>query len=103
MSWCRPCDQGVILRLHVVPRSSRTQIAGRHGDALKIKLQAPPVDGKANKALCKFLARKARLPTSSVYLVSGESARAKQVMIECPNEAVRSSIMMPGFWLDASH
>ena len=57
MSWLLADGDGVVLRLHIQPGAKKTEIAGLHGEALKIRLAAPPVDGKANACLVEFLAR----------------------------------------------
>jgi uncharacterized protein (TIGR00251 family) len=79
--WLRADGDGVILTLHVQPGAKKTEIAGLHGEALKIRLAAPPVDGKANAALIAFLAVKVRLGRTAISLVSGETSRAKRVRI----------------------
>ncbi len=71
----------VILTLHVQPGAKRTELAGTHGEALKIRLAAPPVDGKANDCLIAFLAQALGVPRSHVELVSGQSARQKRVRV----------------------
>ena len=73
-----------MLTLHVQPGAARTQVVGVHGDALKIKLAAPPVDGKANDALLHFLAEAFGVPLRQVTLVRGQTARAKVVRIDAP-------------------
>ena len=54
--WLRELDSAIELTLHVQPGARRTEVAGMYGDALKVRLAAPPVDGKANEALVRFLA-----------------------------------------------
>ena len=71
-----------ILDVHIVPRASRTEIRGWHGAAVKIRLQAPPVDGKANRALLEFLGQALNLPAGRLSLVSGETSRQKRVRVE---------------------
>jgi uncharacterized protein (TIGR00251 family) len=73
---------GVRIRLHVQPRASRSELAGRHGDAIKVRLTAPPVDGAANEALLQFLAVRLQVPRSALSLVAGASGRSKVVAIE---------------------
>ena len=73
-----------MLKLHVQPGARRTQAAGRHGDALKIRLAAPPVEGKANLALRRFLADAFGVPLRDVELVRGETSRDKVVRIAGP-------------------
>ncbi|MGH7512150.1 MAG: DUF167 domain-containing protein [Gemmatimonadales bacterium] len=77
-----PTPTGVRLRLHVQPRASRTEIAGRHGDALKVRLAAPPVEGAANEALVRFLADRLGVPRSALRLESGAGRRAKVIAVE---------------------
>lgn len=82
MSWCaQAADGSLILTLHIQPGARKTEIAGLHGGALKIRLAAPPVDGKANAALLGFLAKACGVPKSAVELVSGDSSRAKRVRL----------------------
>jgi uncharacterized protein len=70
------------IAIKAVPNASRSEIVGWLGDALKVKVKAPPVDGKANTELCRFLAETLDLPRSAVALTSGETARQKHVQIE---------------------
>lgn len=73
---------GVRIHLHVQPRASRTELAGRHGGALKIRLAAPPVDGVANEALLGFLAERLGVPRRGVTLERGHTGRAKSVRVD---------------------
>lgn len=73
-------NEGVILRLTIVPRASRNAVVGPYGDSLKIRLQAPPVDGNANQALLHFLAEALDVPRSRLELVSGHTGRQKRVL-----------------------
>lgn len=75
-------EGGVRIRIRLAPRASRTKIMGEHGGALKIALTAPPVEGKANKALIKFLAKKLGVPAGAISIVSGEHARDKVVDVK---------------------
>ena len=80
--WCRSgADGSVSLSVHVQPGAKRTEIAGVHGDALKIRLAAPPVDGKANAALIDFVAERLGLAKSAVSLKSGQTSRRKVLEI----------------------
>ena len=78
------------LTLHVQPGASRTEVTGTHGDALKVRLAAPPVDGKANAELLRFLAEVFGVPRRNVTLLRGELSRAKVVRIARP--AVRPDL-----------
>ncbi|MEY3774606.1 MAG: hypothetical protein RLZZ129_1386 [Verrucomicrobiota bacterium] len=71
-----------ILAVKVIPNASRDEITGWLGDALKIKLQAPPLEGRANAALCTFLATALDLPKSAVTVLSGKTSRLKQVRLD---------------------
>ncbi len=76
--WLRVTADGrITLTLHIQPGAKTTEFAGLHGDALKIRLAAPPVDGKANEALIKFVAEALKLPKSAVNLKSGQTSRRK--------------------------
>jgi len=66
----------------VQPRASRDEVSGVHGDALKIRLAAPPVDGAANDALVNFLAAVFAVPRRAVRILAGESSRSKLVEID---------------------
>jgi len=79
--WLSVSSDEVMLRLHIQPGAKTTGFAGRHGDAMKLRLAAPPVDGKANKALLAFLADYCAVPRSAVELVSGHTSRAKRIRI----------------------
>jgi uncharacterized protein len=82
VSWFQ-CDASgnVLLRLHVQPGARKTEIAGLHGDSLKVRLAAPPVDGKANECLIDFLAGRLGVARTCVELVSGSTSRRKRLRI----------------------
>ena len=69
------------LIIHVVPRAAESVIAGRHGDALKIRLAAPPVDGAANDELIRFLAERLSVPRSAITIAAGQTSRRKTVKV----------------------
>src|ERR671918_1601608 len=85
-----PSKEGVILEAFVQPRAVRTVVAGVHGTALKIKVAAPPVDGKANEALRVFVADLLGVARSRVELVAGSGTRHKRLRINgvTPDEIV---------------
>ncbi|HEY7393380.1 MAG TPA: DUF167 family protein [Gemmatimonadaceae bacterium] len=68
--------------VRVQPRASRDEVSGVHGDALKIRLAAPPVDGAANDALVKFLSTLFAVPRRAVRILAGESSRSKLIEID---------------------
>ena len=71
-----------ILEIRVIPRSPRTRVDGRRGDAILIRLKAPPVDGAANDALVAFLSDVLAVPRRSIAIVSGHTSRDKRVRVE---------------------
>jgi len=77
---------GIILKVIVQPRSSKNMIAGQHGDALKIKLTAPPVDGAANKMCIQHLAKWLNVSNSSIEIISGHSSRTKRLLLRFKND-----------------
>ena len=68
--------------MQVVPRASITQVAGRHGDAVRIRVAAPPVAGAANNELVRFIAKRLGVPRGSVTIARGQAARRKLVTVE---------------------
>jgi uncharacterized protein (TIGR00251 family) len=87
------------LDLKVQPRASRDRIVGPLGERLKISITAPPVDGKANSHLCRFLAKAFAVPNSRVTVVGGLSSRDKRLRIDAPRripEALAEFLTLPG-------
>lgn len=80
-AWARTVPGALILDLHVQPGASRTEVSGLHGDALKIRLAARPVDGAANAELVRFLAEAFGVPRREVTIESGETSRRKRVRV----------------------
>ena len=76
-----PTSVGVRIQIQVQPRASRTEVVGLHGDAIKIRLTAPPVDGAANQALIRLVASTLHVPRSAVTVRAGHAARRKVVDI----------------------
>jgi uncharacterized protein (TIGR00251 family) len=74
----------LLLFCHLQPKASNDSFAGLHGDRVKIRIKAAPVDGKANSYLLKFLATQFDVPAASVSLQNGESSRQKTVLIRAP-------------------
>ena len=95
--WYRVAADGrITLTLHIQPGAKKTECAGRHGDALKIRLAAPPVDGKANAALVGFIAETLGLPKSVVTLKSGQTSRRKVLEIAGADVAAIESLLAAG-------
>lgn len=75
-------DGAITLTIYVQPRASKTRLAGPHGDALKLCISAPPVEGKANTAVINFIATLFRVPKSAVTIKSGLQGRTKVLAID---------------------
>jgi uncharacterized protein (TIGR00251 family) len=73
---------GIVLRVHVQPGAGRSAVVGRHGDALKVRVAAPPVEGRANEATRSLLAEALGVPDADVELTSGQSSRAKRFRLK---------------------
>lgn len=81
MKWVEDTTGGCLLQVRVTPRSSRNRVDGLHDGALKIRLNAPPVEGKANEALLEFLAECLELPRRCIGLAAGTQSRRKQLAV----------------------
>ena len=75
--------ENCLLKCRIQPSASKTAITGIHDNCLKITLAAPPVDGKANKALCEFIAKKLKMSKSKVSIAKGEKSKSKTLL--CKN------------------
>ncbi|MBV8648566.1 DUF167 family protein [Paludibacterium sp.] len=82
--WLKITEHGFTLTLHIQPGAKKTEACGEHGDALKIRLAAPPVEGKANTALIAWLAARFDVPKRQVALLVGEKNRHKIVAVDTP-------------------
>jgi len=92
----QPETPSATFAVRVVPRASKEGVAGFEGGVLRIRLNAPPVEGKANEALVRFLAKELGVSRGSVTLVSGEKGRNKIVRIDgMTSEAVLSALVSP--------
>jgi uncharacterized protein (TIGR00251 family) len=88
-----PPDHALVT-VRVQPRAKRTEVVGEREGAVVIRVAAPPVDGKANAALCRFVAERAGVPKGAVSVVRGESARDKLVRVEgAVTDAVRAALL----------
>lgn len=86
--WLSLRGEEATLTVHVQPGARTTGTAGLHGDALKVRLAAPPVDGKANACLLEFLARQLAVPRARLELVSGHASRRKSVRVTGADSAL---------------
>jgi uncharacterized protein (TIGR00251 family) len=84
--WYHWKGDDLVLAIHLQPGAAQDALAGNHGDRLKIKITAAPVDGKANDHLIRYLARLFDVPCSRVDLLSGRSSRSKRVRIHRPGK-----------------
>ncbi|MCC2640347.1 MAG: uncharacterized protein K0S45_760 [Nitrospira sp.] len=73
---------GASVSVHVQPKASRSECVGLHGEALKIRVAAPPADGAANAELRRFLARQCDVPLGAVQILSGMTGRKKRVFVK---------------------
>jgi len=78
----RKTADGYVLPVLVTPGASRDELRGQHDGRLKVALSAPPEKGKANKSLCRLLAKRLGLSRSQVHVVSGHTSRQKEVLVE---------------------
>ncbi len=84
-----------LLRVYVQPRASRNEICGIHGDALKVAITAPPVEGKANKAVILFFSRCLSVRKKDVRLLSGEQSRLKTLVFESLSARELQELLAP--------
>ncbi len=84
MSWYRWLGDELELQLRIQPKASRNEFISPHGDEFKLRITAPPVDGKANAHLLKMLAKAFGVSKKQVLLIAGESSRSKRVRIKNP-------------------
>lgn len=94
MSWFSEHPEGVVLAIFVQPRSSKNGIAGLHGEALKVRLTAAPVDNAANRMCVQFLSKCLNIPKSHIEILSGQTGRTKRILVRLTGEraAVRKKI-----------
>ena len=74
--------EGLSFKIYVQPRSSRNQVAGLHGDALKLKITSPPVEGAANNTCIGFLAKLLDVPKTRLEIVAGQKGRMKRILVK---------------------
>ncbi|MGV1100407.1 DUF167 domain-containing protein [Thiovibrio sp. JS02] len=88
-------DGTVSIAFYVQPKASRTRISGLHADALKLSITAPPVDGKANEAVIRFVAKLFKIPKSAVSIESGETSRSKVLRLRGVSAAEAQRLLQP--------
>jgi uncharacterized protein (TIGR00251 family) len=95
MSWVTTKGNGVRLTIKVMPRASQSAVCGVQGDALKIKLTAPPVDGKANEALVDFLCERLGTSRTRLQITHGATSRIKWVDVNGISESAARALLTP--------
>jgi uncharacterized protein (TIGR00251 family) len=89
-----PTADGVRLRIRVQPSASRSEVAGRYGDAIRVRLASPPVDGKANEALARLLSELLAVPRRAVSLCAGGGSRSKVVEVVGVDVATATRLLL---------
>ena len=82
MTFIREHSKGIVFHVFIQPRASKDMIVGIHGDRLKIKVAAPPVEGEANKRCIQFLAKRLSVPRSTLQIISGHNSRNKKILLK---------------------
>jgi len=89
-SWCRRAPDGrLLIDVHAQPGAKRTEVAGTHAEALKIRVAAPPLEDRANEALIAFIAERLGVARRDVTLVSGARSRSKRFAVATSGDAAR--------------
>jgi len=78
--------EGLVFSIYLQPRASKNRIEGAHGDALKIRIKAPPVDGAANEMCIRFMAKTLGVKRSRLQILSGRTSRNKRLLLRCAKE-----------------
>lgn len=85
LGWARRVPDGWLLSIHARPGAKRTEVTGLHGDALKLRVAAPPLEGRANDELTAFVAEALGVPKGKVRVVKGGASRRKTVLVSAPH------------------
>ena len=94
-SWCSVRAGGVRLAVQIQPNARKTEVVGEQGDALKLKLQAAPIEGKANEALVRYLAEVLAVPRSRVSIAHGLTNKRKLIDVEGVTPEVVMAALQP--------
>ncbi len=84
-----------VVTVKVTPRASKSELLGAEAEWYRVRLQAPPVDGKANEALIKFFSEHLNIPKRAITILAGETGRLKRIRIEAPESAIRAALDAP--------
>jgi uncharacterized protein (TIGR00251 family) len=96
LSWYQVGAEGVSLQVQAQPGAKRTEVAGLHGDCIKVRLHSPPVDGRANECLIEFLAERLRVRKNQVTIARGLSSRRKTVLVRGARVDPQTLLQPPG-------
>lgn len=97
--WCSAASGGVRLSVQITPNAKKSEVIGVLDDVLKIRLQAQPIEGKANEALVRFLADMLGVPKSAVSITHGQTNKRKIIEVDAPSvtvEGARKSLLGGG-------
>ena len=97
MSWIEQHKDGVMLLLHCQPGAKISRVVGEHGERLKISLNAPAVDNKANDVLIAWLSDRLKIPRKQVELVAGHTSRQKRILIRGLEPEQTRALLQPSF------
>jgi uncharacterized protein len=100
VSFYRWLESDLELRVRAQPGARRTEARGMHGDEIKIRVAAPPVDGAANEALLDFVAEALQVPRRRCVLTHGATSRQKRVLVQAPDRATAERVLAE--WLQTS-
>lgn len=81
MAWIAETNDGVVLSLHCQPGAKASRVVGLHDDRLKLQVQAPPLENRANEALVAWLAVQLSLPRKQIEILTGQTSRQKRVLV----------------------
>ena len=93
MTWLEEKNGDHIINLRDIPRATKDAVQGLMGDALKIRIQAPPIEGKANLYLIKFIAKQWKIPRAQIEILSGETGRNKRVCIHAASAELKNALL----------
>lgn len=92
-AWIKPADGGAELSVHIQPGAAKSEISGLHGDAIKIRIKARPVEGAANTALTEFMATCLGVPRKAVKILRGEKSRRKSIWVAIQADEAERRLM----------
>jgi uncharacterized protein len=88
-------EEGVIVSLYVLPNAPKSEIIGEYNNSLKIKIQSPPVDGKANEEIVRFFSKKLEISKSKIALLKGDKSKLKKLLVkDISIDKIKSMLML---------